>query len=214
MRLINRIRFIFKQRAWKNENRHNGTWLDIDTDIKRVHVGKATYGPLRVYYEAPGYELFIGNYCSIAHENAFLLSVDHAINRLTTYPVKKRITEGTAVDAVSKGNIIIEDDVWIGYGVTILSGVHIGQGAVIAAGAVVSQDVPPYAIVGGVPAKVIKYRFSPEVVDYLQTLDYGSLDETKIQARMNELYREIDGIELEEMKKLFAWFPKRTDRQH
>lgn len=70
-------------------------------------------------------------------------------------------------EATSKGDIVVKDDVWIGYGSIILSGVHIGQGAVIAAGSVVSHDVPPYAIVGGVPARLIKYRFSEEMTKKL-----------------------------------------------
>lgn len=66
-----------------------------------------------------------------------------------------------------KGNIDVEDDVWIGLNATICAGVHIGQGAVIAAGAVVTDNVPPYAIVGGVPAKIIKYRFTKELIQEL-----------------------------------------------
>lgn len=81
---------------------------------------------------------------------------------VSTYPFKRKLFHG-GEEAVSKGDIIVGDDVWVGYGATILSGVHIGQGAVIAAGAVVNKDVPPYAIVGGIPAKVIKYRFSESV---------------------------------------------------
>ena len=62
-------------------------------------------------------------------------------------------------EATSKGDIIVQDDVWIGYGATILSGLTIGQGAVIAAGSVVTKDVTPYSVVAGVPARVIKYHF-------------------------------------------------------
>jgi len=112
-------------------------------------------------------------------------------------------------EAFSKGDITVDDDVWIGYGVTILSGVHIGQGAVVAAGAVVTHDVPPYAIVGGVPAKMIKYRFTPPVIDYMLTLDYGALTEELIKVHVNDLYTEIDGMELEDIEKLFSWFPKK-----
>lgn len=73
----------------------------------------------------------------------------------------------------AKGNIIVNDDVWIGDSALILSGVEIGQGAVIAAGAVVTEDVPPYAVVGGVPAKVIKYRFRDDVIKELVKIDYA-----------------------------------------
>ena len=79
----------------------------------------------------------------------------------------------------------------------------------IAAGAVVSQSVPPYAIVGGVPAKVIKYRFSQPVIDYLLTLDYSSLTEEMIKAHVDDLYKSIDGMSLDEVRTLFSWFPKK-----
>ena len=65
--------------------------------------------------------------------------------------------------------IIIENDVWIGYRVTILSGIRIGNGAIVAAGSVVTRDVPPYSIVGGVPARIIRYRFNQEIIRELLT---------------------------------------------
>ena len=100
----------------------------------------------------------IGNYISIAQNVHFLLDVEHFANHISTYPFKVKLLHSQKSESFSKGDIIIDDDVWIGYGATILSGVRIGQGAVVATGAVVTSDVPPYAIVGGVPAKVIKYR--------------------------------------------------------
>lgn len=71
---------------------------------------------------------------------------------------------------------MIKDDVWIGAQATIMSGVTIGQGAVIGAKALVTKDVPPYAIVGGVPAKVIKYRFEKEIIDELLKIDFSKFD--------------------------------------
>lgn len=96
------------------------------------------------------------------------------------------------LEAVSKGDITIEDDVWIGYGATILSGVKIGQGAVIAAGAVVTRDVPPYAIAGGVPAKVIKWRFPQAIIDKLVKIDFSKLDEKMVRKHIDELYEKVD----------------------
>ena len=101
------------------------------------------------------------------------------------------------------GGIVVEDDVWIGFGATILSGVHIGQGAVVAAGALVTKDVPPYAIVGGVPAKLIKYRFEQELVRELVDIDYSRLDKQDVREHLDELYSEL------REKDQLGWLPKR-----
>ena len=123
------------------------------------------------------------------------------------------ITGDPKAEAISKGDITI-DDVWIGFRATILSGVHIGQGAVVAAGAVVTKDVPPYAIIGGVPAKIIKYRFSPEVIEQLLKLDYSKLTDDMIWERIDDLYNSLDGKSPEGVEKLLAWFPKKTDEEY
>jgi serine acetyltransferase len=107
------------------------------------------------------------------------------------------------LEAVSKGDIVVGDDVWIGYGATILSGVHIGQGAVVAAGALVAKDVPPYAIVGGVPAKVIKYRFEPALIERLLEIDYSQLDDATIREHADDLY---NGLKSSDQ---LDWFPKK-----
>ena len=109
----------------------------------------------------------------------------------------------SGLEGKSKGNIYVDDDVWIGYGAIILSGVHIGQGAVIAAGAVVTVDIPPYAIVGGVPAKVLKYRFESDMIEELLKIDYSKLDKEMIEEHIDDLY-----IELKNPKQL-DWLPKR-----
>lgn len=108
-------------------------------------------------------------------------------------------------EGVSKGNIIVDDDVWIGFRSTILSGVHIGQGAIVAAGSVVTKDVPPYAIVGGVPAKVLKYRFSHELIAELLKVDYGKLTEAMIREHIDDLYSKLK--QNEQLK----WMPQRIE---
>jgi hypothetical protein len=83
---------------------------------------------------------------------------------------------------VSKGDIVIMNDVWIGYGCTVLSGVTIGNGSILAARSVVTKDVPPYSIVGGNPARVLKYRFNPEVIDLLLKISWWDEDDIIINA--------------------------------
>lgn len=95
-------------------------------------------------------------------------------------------------EAWSKGPIVIGNDVWIGMDSMILSGVTIGQGAVIAAGSVVTKDVPPYAIVGGNPAKVIKYRFEPQIIDRLLKIEFSNINDRFVQENIAQLYESLN----------------------
>lgn len=209
-KIITFIRLLFFIRRWKKINTENKTYPGTLFDQNRVEVGKYTYGQLNIrMYGTTDSKLFIGKFCSIADNTYFLLDGEHNFHCVSTYPFKQDILR-LGNESFGKGNIIVSDDVWIGYGATILSGVHIDQGVVVATGAVVTKDVPPYAVVGGVPAKVIKYRFEQPVIDYMLTLDYDALTEDLIREHVDDLYTEIDGMELEEVKKLFAWFPKKS----
>ena len=129
-----------------------------------------------VLYHYPIHQekLIIGKFCSIACGTKFLFNcANHTLKSLSTYTFplfyeeweleKSNIT--TAWD--NKGDIVIGNDVWIGYEAVIMAGVHIGDGAIIAARAVVTKDVPPYTIVGGTPAKEIRKRFDAEVIEQL-----------------------------------------------
>lgn len=87
---------------------------------------------------------------------------------------------------------MVDDDVWIGSRATILSGVHIGQGAIVAAGSVVTRDVPPYAVVGGVPTRIIKYRFTEDIIKELLKIDYSKINASFVEIHTDLLYRKVD----------------------
>lgn len=178
-------------KCWRKLNPHNETSPVNDFDLSSVTVGKYTYGGIQVYNHNKSESLKIGNYCSIASDVMFILNADHNTTTISTFPFKAKCLFTGELEATSKGNILVDDDVWIGYGATIMSGVHIGQGAVVAARAVVTKDVPPYAIVGGVPARVIKYRFSPEIIGKLMKIDYSKLDKEMVEKNIDKLYEPV-----------------------
>lgn len=131
------------------------------------------------HYPVNADRLIIGKFCSIACGAKFLFaSANHTQRSLSTYPFPIFFEEwGLDIRDVAsawdnKGDIVIGNDVWIGYEAVIMSGVHIGDGAIIAARAVVTKDVPPYTVVGGIPAREIKKRFDSETIDKLQQLQW------------------------------------------
>ena len=129
----------------------------------------------------------IGHYCSIAPNVVFLLNSEHHTDYVSTYPFKvKRLK--FSFESFSKGDIIVGDDVWIGFGSIILSGVRIGRGAVIAAGSVVTKDVPNYSIVAGNPAKVIKYRFDEKTMELMDKIDFSLFNDDFIKTHIELLY--------------------------
>ena len=188
------------KRKWRTKNKQNETVPETIFDINIVSVGKKTYGRLNVVAFASIHKLSIGNFVSIADDVSFILDADHHTDYISTYPYKVKIEKSESSEAIGKGDIRIDDDAWIGYGAKILSGVHIGQGAVIAAGAVVVEDVPPYAIVAGVPAKTKKYRFNEKIIDELIKVDYSELSDEYIGKNINQLYTKL--IKKEQLKGL------------
>ena len=125
------------------------------------------------HYPFLGDKLIIGKFCAIAKGIEFVMNgANHRMCSVTTYPFN--IMGGgwecctpALEDLPFKGDTVVGNDVWIGYEAVVMAGVTIGDGAIVASRAVVTRDVPPYAIVGGVPAKVIKYRFDPATVESL-----------------------------------------------
>ena len=123
--------------------------------------------------------LIIGKFCSIACGAKFIFNcANHTLKSLSTYTFPLFFEEWDLAKSVvatawdNKGDIIIGNDVWIGYDAVIMAGVNIGDGAIIGARAVVTKDVEPYSIVGGVPAKEIRKRFAPDIIEKLQNLQW------------------------------------------
>ena len=132
-------------------------------------------------------KLMIGKFCSIACGAKFLFnSANHTMNSLSTYPFPLFFEEwgldrkDVASSWDHKGDIVIGNDVWIGYEAVVMAGVTIGGGAIIGTRAVVTKDVPPYMIVGGIPARPIKKRFSEETIEKLLDLQWWDWPREKL----------------------------------
>lgn len=136
----------------------------------------------------------VGRFCSIA-ANARIGLGRHPLNYLSTHSIfyKKNSLKNDWVSPInfSPLPVVIGHDVWIGINCIIVDGVKIGNGAVIGAGAVVTKDIPPYAIAVGVPARVVKYRFTPDVIDRLQDIKWWNWSDDEISSKIL-LFRESD----------------------
>jgi acetyltransferase-like isoleucine patch superfamily enzyme len=175
--MISVIRLLYFRWVWRSRNRHNSTVPGRVFPLERVSVGNHSYGPLNVHYFGGTEEyLSIGNFVSIAEGVHFLLGGEHRQDRLFTYPFRERFL-GDYREALTKGAVLVEDDVWIGFGATVLSGVKIGRGAIIGACALVVKDVPPFTIVGGVPARAIHSRLSSQMINDLCNIEYSALNQ-------------------------------------
>ena len=174
--MLKNLKKFIKAMLWRRRNPHNFTTLAGDNfPLDKVTVGKLTYGSIHaISYGGNSEFLKIGNCCSIADEVTFLLGGGHRLDCVSTFPFRGKLVGD--VEAMTKGPIVLEDDVWIGYGATVLSGVTLGKGSVVGAGALVCGDVPSYAIVAGIPAKVIRYRFDDETRARLAAIDLGKVD--------------------------------------
>ena len=165
------------------------TYDDLVNDPRDFQRNNVLY-----HYPVNHERLVIGKFCSIACGVKFLFnSANHALGSLSTYPFPICFEEwGVAVEDIpcawdNKGDIVVGNDVWIGYEAVILAGVTIGDGAVIGARAVVTKDVPPYAIVGGVPAKSIRSRFDEATVKALLALKWWDWPEERIRASLDAI---------------------------
>lgn len=162
----------------------------------RITIGRHSYGlragSINSLLTGPHDRLIIGNYCSLAERVQFVFG-EHPTNAVSTFPLRTMLVPGNGnTDAFSKGPVVVGSDVWIGTNAIVLSGINIGHGAIIAAGAVVTRDVPPYAVVGGVPARVLKLRFTPEQIDALLSIAWWNWPDDVVRRRIDWFYGEVD----------------------
>ncbi len=184
------IRLFFFNKKWRKMNRDNSTTASCVFPKQSVKVGYGTYGDLNFLWFDNNAKVVIGNYVSIGPNVMFLVGGEHNYKRITTYPFQSMIYH-QKLNKPLCNNIIVEDDVWIGYNALIMPGVRIGQGSVIAARSIVTTDVPPYSIYIG--TSVRKKRFSDEIIRELQSLDYS-----KIRHKAGDKYEEYCQIEITE----------------
>ena len=164
------------------------------------------------HYPVNGDRLIIGKFCSIACGAKFLFnSANHTLNSLSNYPFpiffeEWQLDKGNITSAWdNKGDIVIGNDVWIGYEAVVMAGVHIGDGSIIAANAVVTKDVEPYAVVGGVPAKMIKKRFPDETIQILEQMKWWDWN-------YEDIYNVVPLLQSESVEELIAYY-KGKDRK-
>ena len=146
-------RLYFVRKKWRRQNKHNGTVIKSYVDSSLIECGNYSYGDLDVIASKGIHaKLIIGHCCCIASDVKFFLTGNHEMKTLSTFPFGVRLF-GELPIGLGNGDITLKDDVWIGQRAMIMSGVTIGQGAIVGAGAIVTKDIPPYAIVGGCQQK-------------------------------------------------------------
>ena len=146
-----------------------------------ITLGAYTYGEPTVLFTGQGAVCMVGAYCSIAAGVTILLGGEHRTDTVSSYPFHERDGTASRPNAYTKGDVAIGSDVWIGQGATILSGVTIGDGAVIGAGALVAKDVPPYAVMIGNPARILRFRFTEKQRLRLLELRWWDWDRGRIE---------------------------------
>ena len=147
----------------------------LTTEDPRISIGRFTYGGATFKLWSPGERVEVGAFCSFAEGVLIFGGGEHRVDWVTTHPLRIAFNSpGAGLDGHphSKGSTRIGNDVWIGHGALVLSGVTVGDGACIGAGAVVSKDVPAYGIVAGNPGRVVRMRFSETQIHQLLRISW------------------------------------------
>jgi acetyltransferase-like isoleucine patch superfamily enzyme len=180
---------IFKKLAWHIRTRwisHPGPrryLMKENPYFSQFNIGGHSYGLPRILFSNSGAMLTVEKFSSIADGVVIMLGGEHRVDWATTFPLQEYYAEWSAIEGhpATKGDVVIGNDVWIGREALILSGVTIGDGAVIGARALVTKDVMPYSIVGGNPARHIKFRFDADSIDELKKIAWWDWPEEYIR---------------------------------
>lgn len=195
-----RIKIIMFKIRWRTLNRNNSTVPINLFNPENVKVGQKTYGELNINLGTnPKRTIEIGSFCSIAPNVSFVIN-PHNYRFFSSWGWQIHEYNERNYEWEEKTSIVVEDDVWIGQGATILGGAILRQGCVVGANTVVSSEIPPYAIYAG--GRIIKYRFSPEVCGKLNQIDYSKVDSKIIKAIKGWHRIEITDENIDEFIKL------------
>lgn len=159
---------------------------------RNVVIGDYTYYGRNCMFRTPETsDIKIGKFCSIANDVS-IIAANHRYDTISTFHFHEIIKDVKYHEARELGSIIIGNDVWIGSKSIILKGVNIGNGAIIGAGSVVTKDVPAYSVVGGVPAKIITYRFNQSQIEKLEQIKWWDWDIDYIKKNIDFFYGGVD----------------------
>jgi chloramphenicol O-acetyltransferase type B len=178
-----------KKRIWHLRSRKKPS---LQERYPQYRIGKWTYGNPKIRSWQEGASLRIGSFCSIAEGVKIFLGGEHRIDWVTTFPFSVLWASGHGFKGhpKTKGDVIIGNDVWIGADCVILSGVTIGDGAVLGARAVVARDVPPYAIVAGNPALIVRKRFDDITIARLLRVKWWEWEDKRIEKALPMLLQD------------------------
>lgn len=167
-----------------------------------VQIGAYTYGTPKIITDNnKNSRITIGKFCSIAND-VLITNDNHSYRRIANYPLESRVGKIKEKKIKQRREMIYEqpkeaqvnigNDVWIGAGAIILPGVTVGDGAIIGAGAIVTHDIPPYAIIIGVPAKILRYRFTPKQIQKLLKIAWWNWNIEKIRMNSEKFFGDVD----------------------